>query len=271
MASRRSPTRSSGLSRSSAWSPFGEVGDAFDPRIHEALMHSYSDDVDGPVCVAILQVGYRIGDRIVRPARVAVAEPEESPQQPPADAAPDDVRRWSETDGDDVEQLDDAADHDRQHTTSKRLSREGRRADESQLTGREGLLQGPRRVQKDASADEIKKAYRKLARANHPDSNPGDAAAEERFKSISEAYSVLSDAEQAQGVRRAARPSSASGGFRVPPPGQGPRDFSDLFGVAAAVRERAGSTTCSAASSAAGSAHAPRSPAVARTSRPRPR
>ncbi len=55
--------------------PFGEVGDAFDPRIHEALMHSYSDDVDGPVCQAILQVGYQIDDRIVRPARVAVAEP----------------------------------------------------------------------------------------------------------------------------------------------------------------------------------------------------
>ena len=54
---------------------FGEVGDPFDPRVHEALMHSYSDDVDGPVCQAILQVGYQIGDRIVRPALVAVAEP----------------------------------------------------------------------------------------------------------------------------------------------------------------------------------------------------
>jgi len=54
---------------------FGEAGDPFDPRIHEALMHSYSEDVDGPVCETILQVGYQIGDRIVRPARVAVAEP----------------------------------------------------------------------------------------------------------------------------------------------------------------------------------------------------
>lgn len=54
---------------------FGAEGDPFDPRIHEALMHSYSPDVDGPVCQAILQVGYQIGDRIVRPARVAVAEP----------------------------------------------------------------------------------------------------------------------------------------------------------------------------------------------------
>ncbi len=57
--------------------PFGEAGDDFDPRIHEALMHSYADEVDGPVCQEILQVGYRLGDRIIRPARVAVAEPNE--------------------------------------------------------------------------------------------------------------------------------------------------------------------------------------------------
>jgi molecular chaperone GrpE len=54
---------------------FGEVGDEFDPRIHDALMHSYSDEVSGPTCQAILQVGYRIEDKVLRPARVAVAEP----------------------------------------------------------------------------------------------------------------------------------------------------------------------------------------------------
>jgi len=51
-------------------------------------------------------------------------------------------------------------------------------------------------VGKDATADEIKKAYRKLARANHPDSKPGDKMAEDRFKQIAEAYDVVGDPEK---------------------------------------------------------------------------
>jgi molecular chaperone GrpE len=54
---------------------YGEKGDPFDPMIHEALLHSYSDEVTEPTCVQVLQPGYKIGDRILRPARVAVAEP----------------------------------------------------------------------------------------------------------------------------------------------------------------------------------------------------
>jgi molecular chaperone GrpE len=63
---------------------FGEVGDPFDPRIHEALLHNYSDDVDGPTATLVMQPGYRLGERILRPARVAVSEPTE---QLPAQAA----------------------------------------------------------------------------------------------------------------------------------------------------------------------------------------
>ena len=51
-------------------------------------------------------------------------------------------------------------------------------------------------VKKDASRDEIKKAYRKLAMKYHPDHSKGDKAAEEKFKKISEAYAVLSDKEK---------------------------------------------------------------------------
>ncbi|HET6292420.1 MAG TPA: nucleotide exchange factor GrpE [Kribbella sp.] len=63
---------------------YGEVGDHFDPRIHEALLHNYSDEVDGPTATLVMQPGYRLGERILRPARVAVSEPTE---QLPAEAA----------------------------------------------------------------------------------------------------------------------------------------------------------------------------------------
>src|ERR671920_943951 len=53
-------------------------------------------------------------------------------------------------------------------------------------------------VGRTASADEIKKAYRQLALKNHPDKNPGDAEAEQRFKEAAEAYEVLSDSEKRQ-------------------------------------------------------------------------
>ena len=61
---------------------YGTKGDPFDPHIHEALLHSLVEGIDGPTCVEILQPGYRVGDRILRPARVAVAEPAEPSPEP---------------------------------------------------------------------------------------------------------------------------------------------------------------------------------------------
>ena len=85
-------------------------------------------------------------------------------------------------------------------------------------------------VSKGASEDEIKKAYKKLARKYHPDMNPGDKEAEEKFKDISEAYDVLSKKEDRQkydAIRQfgmgGARFAGGSGGFDA-------SGFSDIFG-----------------------------------------
>ncbi|MCU1570326.1 MAG: hypothetical protein JWR33_1067 [Naasia sp.] len=111
-------------------------------------------------------------------------------------------------------------------------------------------------VSKDADEQAVKKAYRKLARQFHPDSNPGNDAAEAKFKEISEAYSVLSDSQQRReydqiramggGARFAAGGTGAGGGFedvfggmfgggggaRTGRPGAGyPQpNFEDIFG-----------------------------------------
>ena len=85
-------------------------------------------------------------------------------------------------------------------------------------------------VTKGASADEIKKAYRKLARKYHPDANEGDAKAEARFKEISEAYTVLSDEGRRKEYDEA---RSLFGGVRMPGSGTGGGynfDLGDLFG-----------------------------------------
>ncbi len=55
---------------------FGAPGDAFDPRFHEALMHAHSADVTTTTCQNIVSAGYQIGERVVRPARVTVVDPE---------------------------------------------------------------------------------------------------------------------------------------------------------------------------------------------------
>lgn len=83
-------------------------------------------------------------------------------------------------------------------------------------------------VSKDASDADVKKAYRKLARTHHPDQNPGDEAAEKKFKEISEAYAVLSDPQERQeydAIR------AMGGGARFSAPGgAGGGGFEDVFG-----------------------------------------
>jgi len=92
-------------------------------------------------------------------------------------------------------------------------------------------------VKRDASADDIRKAYRKLARKHHPDLNPGDKSAEDRFKKVQEAYDVLNDPKKKQMYDQVGfySENGAPGAGGRGAPNAGPNmgfggfDFSDLF------------------------------------------
>jgi molecular chaperone DnaJ len=98
-------------------------------------------------------------------------------------------------------------------------------------------------VPRTATDDEVKKAYRKLARENHPDANQGDAAAEERFKEIQGAYDVLSDAEKRRQFDTFGANGSRGGGTGGPGPGGFTYenvDLSDLLGQFGGIFGRGG-------------------------------
>jgi molecular chaperone DnaJ len=112
-------------------------------------------------------------------------------------------------------------------------------------------------IPRGASADEIRKAYRKLARKYHPDLNPGDKSAEERFKNVQEAYDVLSDSKKRQMYDQygfysdsgyAGTGTGSAGGGRAPNMDFNGFDFSDIFsgatgsGAAGSGRRTEGAT-----------------------------
>jgi molecular chaperone GrpE len=68
---------------------FGDVGDPFDPAIHEAVMHAEGDGVTEPTCTTVMRRGYRHGERLLRPAMVGVTEPATPQPQQQAQAQPD--------------------------------------------------------------------------------------------------------------------------------------------------------------------------------------
>src|ERR1700730_1097409 len=105
------------------------------------------------------------------------------------------------------------------------------------------------KVDRKASPDEIRKSYRRLARKYHPDLNPGDKAAEDRFKNLQEAYDVLSEPKKRQMYDQQGfySDSAFAAGGGAPPNNGGPEmgfsgfDFSDYFSGANAGQRPKGS------------------------------
>jgi molecular chaperone DnaJ len=96
-------------------------------------------------------------------------------------------------------------------------------------------------VAKDASAADIKKAYRKLARDNHPDSHPGNQAAEDRFKAVAEAYDVIGDKEKRKEYDDLRSGLGSFGPFAgTGAPGGQSFDLNDLFGQGGGARTAGG-------------------------------
>jgi molecular chaperone GrpE len=92
---------------------FGEVGEPFNPALHEAVMHAESDDVTQPTCTSVLRPGYRYRERLLRPAMVGVTEPP-APATPSTDPEIETPERAETLDGDasPMQEADEAAEAD---------------------------------------------------------------------------------------------------------------------------------------------------------------
>ncbi|MDA1362931.1 nucleotide exchange factor GrpE [Glycomyces luteolus] len=88
---------------------FGTKGDAFDPQIHEAVAHMQMPGVDGPTCIDVMRSGYRLGDKLLRPALVAVAEPSDDAEPVAAEAEPEPEAPEAEAEAPEAESEGDEA------------------------------------------------------------------------------------------------------------------------------------------------------------------
>ena len=250
---------------------FGDAGEPFDPTLHEALTHGFSAEVAEPVCAEIFQAGYRVGERVLRPARVAVLEPSAAPS---TEAATIDARRRNAR----------SAGRRRRHrvttppgmTDSVDEVTERRDARERPRLRREGLLRGARRLEgSDSGRDQ----------EGLPQAGPQVSPRRQRRRrqGRGEVQGGL------RGLRRALRPDQAQGVRRGPLavrqrwlPGAArrrctrwrraarPFDLGDLFGGGGAPAAAPVSATCSAASSVAAGVATPR-PVRAAVRTPKPR
>jgi molecular chaperone GrpE len=134
-------------------STFGKQGEVFDPNVHEALMHSYSADVTEPTCVQVLQPGYKVGERILRPARVAVAEPTDPAGSRPASDQASAEDNHDETSGETAAADDQASKRPRGGSSDARApgstERQGGGSSDARAPG---STERPRGVSSDASA-----------------------------------------------------------------------------------------------------------------------
>ena len=234
-------------------------------------MHSYSPDVTEPTCVQILQPGYKVGDRILRPARVAVAEPGEA-EDPTSQA--ETARRET------TERRSDARPNRRMRPARRRHAprvaatrTHEEEPVEHQGLPREGLLQGPRRHQGREPPTRSRSRTASSPASTTRTPTRATPSAEERFKEISEAYNVLSDDKRRKEYDEAR--SLFGGGVRMPGQGGGGgygvrprRPVRRPAGAAApAAARRPARRRCSAAAAAAG--HHPAAAAARRGRRDR--